>query len=64
MMQGNHASVKDMEAAAVAWTCNLSNTPMFCLKVCSDLVDNDDEDVSGEQEFEKNVHEVSVSELT
>ncbi len=66
MMEGNDASVKDMEAAAVAWTCNLTDTPMFCVKVCTDFVyrDDDDKDVGGEKEFEKHLHDVSVSELT
>ena len=28
-----------MEAAAVAWACELHKTPFFCLKVVTDLVD-------------------------
>ncbi len=59
MMKENHASVKDMEAAAVAWVCNLSSTPMFCVKVCSDLVDRGDEEATGEEEFQNNIHAVS-----
>ncbi|CAM9236345.1 unnamed protein product, partial [Phaeothamnion confervicola] len=34
IMDSNNASVKDMEAAAVAWACEQHhNTPLFCLKV-------------------------------
>ena len=35
------ASVKDMEAASIAWTANLSHTPFFALKVVTDIVDHD-----------------------
>jgi len=28
-----------MEAAAIAWTASLSNTPTFAIKVITDLVD-------------------------
>ena len=38
-MAANDASVKDMEAAAVAWACWLSDTPFFALKTITDLVD-------------------------
>jgi nucleoside phosphorylase len=37
----NDASVKDMEAAAIAWVAELSNTPFFALKVVTDLVDGE-----------------------
>ncbi len=61
MMKQNEASVKDMEAAAIAWVCSLSNTPMFCVKVCSDIVDRDESDVGGgEEEFENYLSAVSV----
>ena len=35
------ASVKDMEAAAIAWVAELSSTPFFSLKVVTDIVDGD-----------------------
>jgi 5'-methylthioadenosine nucleosidase len=35
------ASVKDMEAAAIAWTAALSDTPFIALKVVTDIVDGD-----------------------
>ena len=38
-MLANDASVKDMEAAAVAWAAGLSGTPLLSLKVVTDLVD-------------------------
>lgn len=40
-MESNDASVKDMEAAAIAWSCQLHNTPYFGLKVVTDIVDGD-----------------------
>ena len=33
------ASVKDMEAAAIAWTTELTGTPFIALKVVTDIVD-------------------------
>jgi 5'-methylthioadenosine nucleosidase len=35
------ASVKDMEAAAIAWVAELSSTPFFSLKVVTDIVDGE-----------------------
>lgn len=40
-MADNEASVKDMEAAAIAWVAELSKTPFFALKVVTDIVDGD-----------------------
>lgn len=40
-MENNDASVKDMEAAAIAWSCELHGTPYFGLKVVTDIVDGD-----------------------
>mmetsp|Transcript_28705 Transcript_28705/g.43884 ORF Transcript_28705/g.43884 Transcript_28705/m.43884 type:complete len:278 (+) Transcript_28705:63-896(+) len=40
-MSENDASVKDMEAAAIAWSCELHKTPHFGLKVVTDIVDGD-----------------------
>jgi len=40
-MNENEASVKDMEAAAIAWSCELQKTPHFGLKVVTDIVDGD-----------------------
>ncbi len=40
-MENNDASVKDMEAAAIAWSCQLHSTPYMGLKVVTDIVDGD-----------------------
>ena len=39
LMLANEASVKDMEAAAIAWVCAHTDTPFFALKVVTDIVD-------------------------
>ncbi|GAB5030143.1 Hypothetical protein NocV09_00202760 [Nannochloropsis oceanica] len=39
LMAANDASVKDMEAAAVAWAAELYAVPYFALKVVTDIVD-------------------------
>jgi len=40
-MLQNDASVKDMEAAAIAWSAELFGTPHFGVKVVTDIVDGD-----------------------
>jgi 5'-methylthioadenosine nucleosidase len=40
-MLENDASVKDMEAAAIAWASEVWNTPHFGVKVVTDIVDGD-----------------------
>ncbi|KAL7577538.1 hypothetical protein ACA910_015072 [Epithemia clementina (nom. ined.)] len=40
-MMANDASVKDMEAAAIAWTCALLQKPFLGIKVVTDIVDGD-----------------------
>ena len=39
-MDATAAVAKDMEAAAVAWTCEQTGTPFTALKVITDLVDH------------------------
>jgi 5'-methylthioadenosine nucleosidase len=39
LMNENDASVKDMEAAAIAWVAEITKTPFFAIKVITDLVD-------------------------
>jgi len=51
-MEQNDASVKDMEAAAIAWSCALTDTPHFGIKVVTDIVDGDK---PTEQEFFENL---------
>lgn len=41
LMLANDASVKDMEAAAIAWVCALCETPYLGVKVVTDIVDGD-----------------------
>lgn len=36
----NGASVKDMEAATVAWLADIHSVPFLSLKVVTDLIDN------------------------
>lgn len=40
-MKDNDASVKDMEAAAIAWVCKMNNLPYLGVKVITDLVDGE-----------------------
>ena len=35
------ASIKDMEAAAIAWIAELANIPLIAVKVVTDIVDGD-----------------------
>jgi len=49
-MKNNDASVKDMEAAAIAWTCKMSGLPYMGVKVITDIVDG--EFPSGEEFLE------------
>mmetsp|Transcript_5434 Transcript_5434/g.13761 ORF Transcript_5434/g.13761 Transcript_5434/m.13761 type:complete len:252 (+) Transcript_5434:106-861(+) len=56
-MTANDASVKEMEAAAVAWTCSLSSTPFFCLKSVTDICDGDK---PSDEEFMQNLHTAAV----
>jgi 5'-methylthioadenosine nucleosidase len=41
LMAENGASVKDMEAAAIAWVAEMAGIPFFALKVVTDIVDGD-----------------------
>lgn len=47
----NNASLKDMEAASIAWVCELLNKPFLALKAVTDLVDNE---IDTSQEFQQN----------
>ena len=40
MIEQSGACVKDMEAAAIAYVCEVMRTPMFALKAVTDLVDH------------------------
>jgi 5'-methylthioadenosine nucleosidase len=51
-MLSNDASVKDMEAAAIAWSCALLQKPFLGVKVVTDIVDGD---VPAQDEFLANL---------
>jgi len=57
-MLANDASVKDMEAAAIAWSCALHNVPFMGLKVVTDIVDGNQ---PTQDEFLENLHAASQS---
>lgn len=41
IMHSHDAAVKEMEAAAVAYSCDLWKVPMFAVKSVTDIVDGD-----------------------
>lgn len=41
-MRDQKVAVKEMEAASIAWVAALFQTPMFCLKSITDIVDGED----------------------
>ena len=57
-MLANEAAVKDMEAAAIAWSCALFDTPFMGLKVVTDIVDGE---IATQDEFLANLAEASKS---
>lgn len=58
LMQVHEASVKEMEAAAIAWSAHLFGTPMFCLKAITDIVDGER---ATEEEFLENLHAAAAA---
>lgn len=57
-MRDNNASVKDMEAAAIAWSCALFDKPLWAIKSVTDIVDGDQ---PTQDEFLANLHSASLS---
>jgi 5'-methylthioadenosine nucleosidase len=57
-MMANDATVKDMEAAAIAWSCALHQIPFVGVKVVTDIVDGNK---PTQEEFLENLHTASVS---
>ena len=57
-MAGEGASVKEMEAAAVAWTCQQLGVPFVALKSITDLVDGGH---ATRGEFESNLATAAAS---
>jgi len=58
IMLDNDASVKDMEAAAIAWSCKLHDIPFLGVKVVTDIVDGD---IPTQDEFISNLMTASIS---
>lgn len=58
LMAENNASVKDMEAAAVAYVAELAKVPFLALKVVTDIVDGDR---VTQEEFFENLAAASAS---
>lgn len=52
LMKANDASVKDMEAASIAWSASLHETPFVGLKVITDIVDGE---IPTQDEFLENL---------
>ena len=52
------ATVKDMEAAAIAWAAELTSTPLLTLKVVTDIVDGER---ATQDEFLENLHTAAAS---
>jgi 5'-methylthioadenosine nucleosidase len=57
-MKTNDASVKDMEAAAIAWVCKMNNVPYMGVKVITDIVDGS---VESAEEFMENLASAAKS---
>jgi 5'-methylthioadenosine nucleosidase len=58
LMKDNDASVKDMEAAAIAWSCSLNSVPYLGIKVVTDIVDGDR---PTQEEFMENLSTAATS---
>jgi 5'-methylthioadenosine nucleosidase len=58
MMKENDASVKDMEAAALAWVSKMNQVPYLGVKVVTDIVDGG---VPTHEEFLQNLHSAAQS---
>ena len=57
-MKENNASVKDMEAAAIAWVAKMNSVPYMGVKVITDLVDGG---VPSQEEFMENLSSAAKS---
>ena len=52
-MKNNQVVAKEMEAAAIAWVCGLSQIPFIAMKSITNLLDHE---LSSEHQFEKNLY--------
>lgn len=57
-MKSNGVAVKEMESAAVAWVAAMFNTPLFCIKSITDIVDGDR---PPQEEFLENLQSAATS---
>ena len=57
-MLANDASVKDMEAASIAWSCALLKVPFLGVKVVTDIVDGG---IPSQEEFLQNLSDAAKS---
>jgi len=57
-MKTNDASVKDMEAAAIAWVCKMNDLPYLGVKVVTDIVDGG---IPSQDEFLENLASAAKS---
>ncbi|GIL43614.1 hypothetical protein Vafri_1271 [Volvox africanus] len=58
-IMGQHqVAVKEMEAAAIAWACNLYHVPLMCVKAVTDIVDGDR---PTSEEFLENLHAAAAA---
>ncbi|PRW33190.1 5 -methylthioadenosine S-adenosylhomocysteine nucleosidase 2 [Chlorella sorokiniana] len=55
-MVQHEAAVKEMEAAAVAWSADLFGCPVFCIKSVTDIVDGER---PAQEEFLENLHKAA-----
>lgn len=58
IMKENDASVKDMEAAAIAWVASMNKVPYLGVKVVTDIVDGD---MPAHEEFMANLGAAATS---
>ena len=58
IMKGNDASVKDMEAAAIAWVTSMNKVPYLGIKVVTDIVDGG---IPTQEEFLENLGSAAKS---
>jgi 5'-methylthioadenosine nucleosidase len=58
LMQEHQASVKEMEAASVAWAASMWGTPLLCLKSITDIVDGEK---PPQEEFLENLSKAAAS---
>ena len=58
VMEQNDASIKDMEAAAIADVCRAAEIPFFAIKVITDIVDGG---IASQEEFLENLGKAADS---